>query len=119
MRSAELVSGSPQTRNSHLDAASSAAETRSVFINATTGPLAGQRHGNSKEHIIYSRAVGEHLNEFMRREGVEPSNMAPDQARKFVDQVKASGDPRIRDFNLRIYQREINHILRLRGCRPE
>jgi hypothetical protein len=94
-------------------------ETRRVFINATTGPLAGQRHGNSKEHIIYSRAVGEHLNEFMRREGVEPSNMAPDQARKFVDQVKASGDPRIRDFNLRIYQREINHILRLRGRRPE
>jgi hypothetical protein len=34
--------------------------------------------------------------------------MTPQQAQDFVDRVKKSQDPRIKDFNHRIYQRIIN-----------
>jgi len=38
--------------------------------------------------------------------------MTPDQARKFVDEIKRSSDPRIRGFNLKIFRREFLYQLR-------
>ena len=35
-----------------------------------------------------------------------------DQARKFVDEVKRSTNPRVRNLNMRIYMREIMYWLR-------
>ncbi|MEJ0078197.1 MAG: hypothetical protein WDO17_22705 [Alphaproteobacteria bacterium] len=42
--------------------------------------------------------------------------MTPEQARKFLDDVKRSSDPRIRPFNMRLYMREIMYWMR-RGPR--
>ncbi|MGV3633112.1 MAG: hypothetical protein ACO1NY_02105 [Pseudorhodoplanes sp.] len=94
-------------------------ETYSAFANATTGPLAGQRHGNSKEHMQYSEAVDDLIKEFKRREGISDREMTPDHAKRILDQVKASKEPRIRDFNLNIYRREVYYLIQRRGRKPE
>lgn len=94
-------------------------EAKTVFDKATTGPLSGQRHGFSEKHKIYNDAVAELFDEFTNGKGLSPQALTADQAREFVNQVKTSRDPRIRDFNIRILQREITHILRSRGRRPE
>jgi hypothetical protein len=87
-------------------------ETRKVFDEAKTGRLYGQRHGQSKEHDTYSDAVREHMDRFMAENGVSPESMTPDQARSFVDQIKRSRDPRIREFNMKIYRREMLYWFR-------
>lgn len=94
-------------------------ETKAVFDRATTGPLAAQRHGYSQEHKIYNEAVVELFGEFVAKRSIPIEMMTPDQAREFVGRVKVSKDPRIRDLNIRILQREITHILRLRGRKLE
>jgi hypothetical protein len=94
-------------------------ETHAAFANATTGPLAGQRHGNSKEHMRYTEAVEELLKNFIRQEGISERDMTPDHAKKIVDQVRASREPRIRDFNLSIYRREVYYLIQRRGRKPE
>jgi hypothetical protein len=38
--------------------------------------------------------------------------MTPDQAKKFVNEVKGSPDPRIRDFNKKIYMRQLRFYMR-------
>jgi hypothetical protein len=49
----------------------------------------------------------------MERNGIGPEFMTPEQARTFVDSVRRSNDPRIRNFNLDIYRRELRYLLRL------
>lgn len=69
-------------------------ETRKVFEDAVTGPLRGQQHGNSEEHQNYSRAVREAFDQFKSRNGIVRSeDMTPDQAKKFVDEVRDSNAP--------------------------
>jgi hypothetical protein len=88
-------------------------ETRKVFEDAVTGPLRGQQHGNSEEHQNYSRAVREAFDRFKSRNGiVRPEDMTPERAKKFVDEVRDSKDPRIHNFNMKIYMREIRFYLR-------
>lgn len=87
-------------------------ETRKVFEQSVTGPLHGEAHKNSKEHSIYNDAVREHYDRFLRDNGIGSEQMSPDHARKLVDEVKRSGDPRIRGLNMRIYMREIMYYLR-------
>jgi hypothetical protein len=80
-------------------------ETRKVFEEATTGPL-NEPHGWSREHFQYNHAVKESLDKFMDTNKISPEGMTPDQARSFVEEVKASPDPRIRNFNMRLMLRE-------------
>jgi hypothetical protein len=88
-------------------------ETRKIFEDAVTGPLRGQQHGNSEEHVGYTQAVQEAFNKFNSRNGIARSeDMTPDQAKKFVDEVRDSKDPRIHNFNMKIYMREIRFYLR-------
>jgi hypothetical protein len=87
-------------------------ETRKVFDEAKTAPLLSERHGWSKEHRIYNDAITEHFDRFMKENSIRPEEMAPDQARRFVEEVKRSSDPRIRGLNMRIYMREIMYWLR-------
>jgi hypothetical protein len=87
-------------------------ETRKVFEQDVTGPLNAGRHQTSREHDIYNGAVYDHYNRFLREYGIRPEDMTPDQARRLVDEVKRSGDPRVRGFNMRIYMREIMYWLR-------
>jgi hypothetical protein len=53
---------------------------------------------------------------YLRDNGIRPEAMTAEQASKFLDEVKRSRDPRIRDFNLRIFRREFLFQLR-RGPR--
>ena len=88
-------------------------ETRKVFEDAVTGPLRGQQHGNSEEHKTYSRAIREAFDQFKSQNGIVRSEeMTPEQAKKFVDEVRNSKDPRIHNFNMKIYMREIRYYLR-------
>ena len=88
-------------------------ETRKVFEDAVTGPLRGQQHGNSEEHVDYTQAVRETFNKFKSRNGILRSeDMTPDQAKKFVEEIRDSKDPRIHNFNMKIYMREIRFYLR-------
>jgi len=87
-------------------------ETRRVFEQNVTGPLNAGPHRNSKEHGTYNDAVSEHYSRFLRENGIRPEDMTPDQARRLVEEVKRSSDPRVRGFNMRIYMREILYWLR-------
>ena len=87
-------------------------ETKKVFEKGVTAPLRGGPHGWSKEHADYNDAVREHLKRFLRESGIRSDEMTPDQARKFLEGVKLSPEPRIRNFNMKIFMREISYQLR-------
>jgi hypothetical protein len=94
-------------------------ETRAVLDRATTGPLQSGPHGWSKEHDVYNKAAREHFERFMSSNGIVPEKMTAVQAKDFVENIRQSTDPRIRDFNLNLYRRELNYILRFGPRRPE
>ncbi|MBI2716645.1 MAG: hypothetical protein HYX37_19695 [Rhizobiales bacterium] len=88
-------------------------ETRKVFEDATTGPLRGQKHGNSREHMEYNKAAQEAIDNFKVKNGIARSeDMTPEQAKKFVGEIKASTDPRIRSLNVKIFMQEFQFYLR-------
>lgn len=87
-------------------------ETRSVFDKATTGQLNAQPHRWSREHDSYNRAVTEKFDSYLTRHNIRPEQLTPQQAQAFVDEVKGSSDPRIRDFNVRIIRRELLYQIR-------
>jgi len=87
-------------------------ETRKVFDQGVTGPLNAGPHRWSREHDIYNDAVAERFRRFKAEIDDESEQMTPDHARKFLDEVKQSNDPRIRNLNIRIYMREIMFGLR-------
>ncbi|MBI3705420.1 MAG: hypothetical protein HY244_16605 [Rhizobiales bacterium] len=88
-------------------------ETRKVFEDGTTGPLRGQTHGNSEAHYKYNQAVIEAFDRFKAENGIARSeDMTPEQAKKFLDEVRASRDPWIRGFNMRIFMQEFQFYLR-------
>lgn len=94
-------------------------ETKQVFDDARTGPLKAARHGWSPEHADYNQAVSDAFKQFLNKYRIQPEDMTPDQAQQFVFEVIGSHDPRIRDFNLKLYRREtlyyIMHHLLLMG----
>jgi hypothetical protein len=80
------------------------AATRQVFDRATTGPIPGG-HNFGDGHKPYNDAVGEKYEQYKAQNKIKCESMTPQQAQNFVNQVRASTDPRIRDFNQRIYAR--------------
>ena len=87
-------------------------ETKDVFDKGVTGRLNAGPHHWSKEHRAYNDAVSERLKQFLSENGLRPENMTPDDARRFLESVRRSNDPRIRGFNIRLYMREIQYWLR-------
>lgn len=87
-------------------------EARHVLMKDVTGPLQAERHGWSGPHKIYNEAVEEHFKRFFHENKINPEEMTADQARKLSNEIKNSKDPRIRDFNMRIWMREIIRFLR-------
>ena len=87
-------------------------ETRKVFQDGVTGRLNAGPHGNSRAHTAYNKAVAEHFDRFTKENNIRFDEMMPDQAQKFLDEIKRSNDPRIRNFNMRLYMREIQYWLR-------
>jgi hypothetical protein len=88
-------------------------ETRRVFEGETIGPLRAQSHNNGDGHRDYTKAVKEEFDRFKAENGIGRSEeMTPQQAHKFVDEVRGSPDPRIRNFNMRIIMRELRFFIR-------
>ncbi|MEP9378754.1 hypothetical protein ABLE91_18705 [Aquabacter sp. CN5-332] len=85
---------------------------RNVFNESVTGRLQYGHHRWSESHRRYNKAIKETLDSFLRERGVNPSSMTDNHAKEFIDVVKRSNDPRIRDFNLKIFRREIMYWLR-------
>lgn len=83
-------------------------DTRRVFEEASTGPLRDERSNKyDQDHRQYNQAVKGHYEKFKRENGITSERMSPDQARQFVREVQDSRDPRIRNYNMRIWLREI------------
>jgi len=82
-------------------------ETRKVFEQGVTGPLNAGPHRWDREHKTYNQAVRELFNRFLDANRTTSEEMTPDHARRFLDEVKRSTDPRIRGLNIRIYMREV------------
>lgn len=92
-------------------------ETRRVFDEDTTGKLrVPESNYNDKMHQRYNEAVRENYDAYLARNGVRSEDLTPVQARAFLDEVKTSQDPRIRNFNMRLLLREIMYWGR---SRPE
>lgn len=85
-------------------------ETATVFDRATTGPIPGG-HNFGDGHSAYNKAVKEMWDK-AKAGGMNCPTMTPSQAEDFVRQVRQSQDPRIRDFNYRIYRKIINGAFR-------
>ncbi|WP_229512474.1 hypothetical protein [Massilia sp. AB1] len=90
--------------------------TRRVFDRATTGPIPGG-HNYGDGHSDYNKAVRELYEKWKSQNNIQCAKMTPQQADDFINQVKRSQDPRIRNFNHRIFQRIINGAMRLMPIR--
>ena len=87
-------------------------ETRRVFEDATIGPLRAQRHNYGEGHPEYNKAAYELFNRFKAENGIRSEDMEPQQARKLLDEIRGSSDPRIRNLNWRIIMRELRYYIR-------
>jgi len=88
-------------------------ETRKVFEGETIGPLRAQTHNNGDGHSEYNKAVKEAFDRFKAEHGIARSEeITPTQAREFLDEIRGSFDPRIRQFNMRIILRVLRFYIR-------
>jgi hypothetical protein len=69
-------------------------DARKVFWKETTGDVG--RHDYSKPHPEYNKAVKENWDKWIK--GKDQSKLSEDQAKKFVDLIKNSKDPRIKNY---------------------
>jgi len=93
-------------------------EVRRFFEDDVTGKLLGGRHTWTREHKVYNEAVIEKFEAFLAEKSVSSKELTLDQAKEFSDKlVKESNDPRIRDFNFKIFIREIAFQLLMRALR--
>jgi hypothetical protein len=94
-------------------------ETRQVFVDATSGPLADTRANRwSSEHAAYNEAVDEAFISYLQRNNIpadRTERLTPAQAEEFVDEVYYSSDSRIRSFNMRIWREAFRYWQRSRG----
>lgn len=69
--------------------------------------------GHSKAHIEYDRAVRSELDSYLKSNGASASSMTTNQAREFVQQIRTSSVPAIRDFNMAIRAHILNNALKM------
>ncbi|MGE4164542.1 MAG: hypothetical protein AB7E67_01000 [Xanthobacteraceae bacterium] len=94
-------------------------EARRVFEGGSTGHLRSGPHQWSKEHRLYNEAVTEHFEKFLRQRNLRADSVTADHAKEFLNDVRQSRDPRIRDYNLRIFRQEFQYYLRRLPRRSE
>ena len=87
-------------------------DARRIFENEKTGRLLGGSHFYDHAHIRYNQAVKEKFDQFLSERGIRAQDMSASQAREFAASIRSSTDPRIRDFNLRIFRREFLYLIR-------
>ena len=79
---------------------------REVFERSKTGPIPGG-HNFGEGHSGYNKGVKELWDKHLLDNRIDPSKMTGKQAEDFVSKVKGCDDPRVRNFNLRIYNKFI------------
>jgi RHS repeat-associated protein len=77
-----------------------------VFKNARTGPVPGG-HNFGDGHAAYNKGVNDLWKDYLAKTKCDPTKMTKAQAEDFVSRVKTSNDPRVRNFNRRIYEKFI------------
>jgi hypothetical protein len=88
-------------------------ETKAVFNKSKSGPLADPSvNFNDAEHRAYNDAVKKLLDGFLERNTITKEQMTPAQAEEFVQEVKGSVDPRIREFVLKIEREALKYFMR-------
>jgi HK97 family phage portal protein len=87
-------------------------EAKKFLMDDVTGSLKGQRHGNSIPHMQYNEAVREHFDRFLEKNNLKPEEMTKNDAKRLSNEIKNSNQPSIRGFNMKIWMREIIHLLR-------
>ncbi|MGB9368436.1 MAG: hypothetical protein WCE79_20730 [Xanthobacteraceae bacterium] len=91
-------------------------DTRKVFEETTTGKLEDTRTNVfDSSHRAYNKAVNEQFDRFLAKNNITEEQMSPQQARELLGEIVTSGDPRIRNFNMRMWMREIFRGGRFRG----
>ena len=91
-------------------------EARKVFEETTTGRLEDKRlNVFSSSHRAYNKAVNEEFDRFLTKNNITEEQITPDHARQLLSEIVASRDPRIRNFNMRIWMRQLFRGGRLRG----
>jgi hypothetical protein len=89
-------------------------ETRKVFDKATTEQLPFHGwHKYDELHRLYSDAVEDLINRFIREQNIKAEQMTPDHARTVLKLVAESEDPRIRTY--RAMLQHMRRLYRLRG----
>lgn len=89
-------------------------EVLEIFKKETTGQLRDPTSNRyDTMHREYNDAVEEALDRFMKNNNIGRGQMTPDEARAFASEIRRSDEPRIRQFNKRVYMREIMRSLRL------
>lgn len=64
----------------------------------------------STDHRSYNDAVNEAFVDFLAQNGITSSEMTPDQAREFLAEIFRSDDPRIIEFNLKIFEQRRRYL---------
>jgi hypothetical protein len=77
-----------------------------VFKNASTGPVPGG-HNFGEGHSAYNKGVGDLWKNYLEQNKINPAAMTKPQAEEFVSRVKTCDDPRVRDFNRKLYDKFI------------
>jgi hypothetical protein len=76
---------------------------KAFFDNARSGPLADPTvNHNTTEHRLYDSAVNQLLEEFLKKNNITEAQMTVEQAKEFVQKVKNSNVPAIRQFVIKI-----------------
>jgi len=86
-------------------------DTRRVFDRATTGPIPGG-HNYGGGHSQYNSAVRDLYDDWKNKNGIQCEKMTPQQANDFVNKIKQSSNPAIRNFNNKILMKIIMGVMR-------
>jgi hypothetical protein len=74
-------------------------EVKAYFDDARSGALADPRANyNTKEHRAYNDAVDDLLNQYLKQNNIAEEQMTLEQAGEFLQEVKTSSVPAIRNF---------------------
>ena len=77
-----------------------------VFKDAKTGPVPGG-HNFGEGHSAYNKGVNDLWKNYLDQNKCTPATMTKTQAEGFVSRVKTADDPRVRNFNRKIYEKFI------------
>ncbi|MGA8820076.1 MAG: hypothetical protein WB624_22545 [Xanthobacteraceae bacterium] len=86
-------------------------ETKKVFDNSTSGPLADDSVNRwNIEHRTYNEAVNEAFTAYLKKNTIVADQMTPEQAEEILGEVKGSTDPRIRMLRMKILRQSLRYF---------